>query len=69
MHIRARHLGIGLHGPQGIFARTLHIRARHLGIGLHGPQGIFARTWSTGAIAFWAVVFLYLLLLLYFWNR
>ncbi len=37
--------------------------------GLHGPQGIFARTWSTGAIAFWAVVFLYLLLLLYFWNR
>ncbi len=37
--------------------------------GLHGPQGIFARTWSTGAIAFWAVIFLYLLLLLYFWNR
>jgi multicomponent Na+:H+ antiporter subunit D len=37
--------------------------------GLHGPQGVFARTWSTGAIAFWAVVFLYILLLLYFWQR
>jgi len=37
--------------------------------GLHGPQGIFARTWSTGAIAFWAVLILYGLLLLYFWNR
>ncbi len=37
--------------------------------GLHGPQGIFARTWSTGSIAFLAVLFLYLLLILYFWNR
>jgi hypothetical protein len=23
---------------------------------LHGPTGVFARTWSTGAIAFWAVL-------------
>jgi len=37
--------------------------------GLHGPQGLFARTWSTGAIALSAVLFLYLLLLLYFANR
>ena len=25
---------------------------------LHGPEGVFARTWTTGAIAFWAVVVL-----------
>jgi multicomponent Na+:H+ antiporter subunit D len=37
--------------------------------GLHGPKGLFARTWSTGAIAFWAVVLLYLLLLLYYSSR
>jgi multicomponent Na+:H+ antiporter subunit D len=36
---------------------------------LHGPEGVFARTWSTGAIAFWAVVTLWGYLLLYFWNR
>jgi len=33
---------------------------------LHGPDGVFARTWTTGSIAFWAVVVLcgYLLYLL-----
>jgi multicomponent Na+:H+ antiporter subunit D len=36
---------------------------------LHGPEGVFARTWSTGAIAFWAVLALWGFLLLYFWNR
>jgi multicomponent Na+:H+ antiporter subunit D len=36
---------------------------------LHGPEGVFARTWSTGLIAFWAVVFLWGFLLLYYWNR
>jgi len=35
---------------------------------LHGPDGVFARTWTTGSIAFWAVVVLcgYLL---YFLGR
>jgi len=36
---------------------------------LHGPTGVFARTWSTGAIAFWAVLGLFGFLLLYFWGR
>jgi multicomponent Na+:H+ antiporter subunit D len=36
---------------------------------LHGPTGVFARTWSTGAIAFWAVLGLLGFLLLYFWGR
>jgi multicomponent Na+:H+ antiporter subunit D len=36
---------------------------------LHGPEGVFARTWSTGAIAFWAVLALWGFLLLYFWER
>jgi multicomponent Na+:H+ antiporter subunit D len=36
---------------------------------LHGPQGVFARTWSTGAIAFWAVVGLLAFLVLYYWER
>ena len=35
----------------------------------HGPQGVFARTWSTGAIAFWAVIGLWVFLALYFWGR
>jgi multicomponent Na+:H+ antiporter subunit D len=35
---------------------------------LHGPEGVFARTWTTGAIAFWAVVAL-LGYLLYFMLR
>jgi len=34
---------------------------------LHGPEGVFARTWTTGAIAFWAVLGLGGFLLLYFW--
>jgi multicomponent Na+:H+ antiporter subunit D len=36
---------------------------------LHGPTGVFARTWSTGAIAFWAVLGLFGFLLLYLWGR
>ena len=36
---------------------------------LHGPEGVFARTWTTGAIAFWAVLGLFGFLLLYFWGR
>jgi multicomponent Na+:H+ antiporter subunit D len=36
--------------------------------GLHGPQGLFARTWTTGAIALMAVLVLWGLLLLYFWE-
>jgi multicomponent Na+:H+ antiporter subunit D len=32
---------------------------------LHGPEGVFARTWTTGAIAFWAVLGLGFYLLLY----
>jgi multicomponent Na+:H+ antiporter subunit D len=36
---------------------------------LHGPRGVFARTWSTGAIAFWAVLGLFGFLLLYYWGR
>jgi multicomponent Na+:H+ antiporter subunit D len=36
---------------------------------LHGPQGVFARSWTTGAIAFWAVVILWGFLLLYFFGR
>jgi multicomponent Na+:H+ antiporter subunit D len=34
---------------------------------LHGPQGVFSRTWSTGAIAFWAVLGLCLYLVFYLW--
>ena len=34
----------------------------------HGPKGVFARTWSTGAIAFWAVLGLFGFLALYFWG-
>jgi len=36
---------------------------------LHGPTGVFARTWTTGAIAFWAVIGLFGYLLLYLWGR
>jgi multicomponent Na+:H+ antiporter subunit D len=36
---------------------------------LHGPEGVFARTWTTGAIAFWAVVVLCGYLVLYFLGR
>jgi multicomponent Na+:H+ antiporter subunit D len=36
---------------------------------LHGPEGVFARTWTTGTIAFWAVVVLCGYLLLYFLGR
>ncbi|MGD8439382.1 MAG: Na(+)/H(+) antiporter subunit D [Holophagae bacterium] len=36
---------------------------------LHGPEGVFARTWTTGAIAFWAVIILGGFLLLYYLGR
>ncbi|MEE4271587.1 MAG: Na(+)/H(+) antiporter subunit D [Thermoanaerobaculales bacterium] len=36
---------------------------------LTGPEGVFARTWTTGAIAFWAVVGLWGFLLLYYLAR
>ena len=44
-------------------------RAYRLIYRYHGPQGVFARTWSTGAIAFWAVLGLFGFLLLYYWGR
>ena len=34
----------------------------------HGPHGVFARSWTTGAIAFWAVIGLWGFLALYFWG-
>ena len=43
-------------------------RAYRLIYRLHGPTGVFARTWTTGAIAFWAVVGLFGFLLLYLWG-
>jgi multicomponent Na+:H+ antiporter subunit D len=43
-------------------------RAYRLVYRLHGPTGVFARTWSTGAIAFWAVVGLLGFLMLYYWG-
>jgi multicomponent Na+:H+ antiporter subunit D len=44
-------------------------RAYRLIYRLHGPTGVFARTWTTGAIAFWAVLGLFGFLLLYLWGR
>jgi multicomponent Na+:H+ antiporter subunit D len=42
------------------------LRSAYRGIyHLHGPEGVFARTWTTGAIAFWAVLGLGFYLLLY----
>jgi multicomponent Na+:H+ antiporter subunit D len=38
---------------RGLLHRTYRLVYR-----LHGPEGVFARTWTTGSIAFWAVVFL-----------
>jgi multicomponent Na+:H+ antiporter subunit D len=46
------------------------LETAHLGVyRLHGPEGVFARTWTTGSIAFWAVLGLGLYLLLYLWER
>ena len=36
---------------------------------LHGPEGVFARTWTTGSIAFWAVIVLCGYLLFNFFGR
>jgi multicomponent Na+:H+ antiporter subunit D len=44
-------------------------RAYRLIYHLTGPTGVFARTWTTGAIAFWAVLGLFGFLLLYLWGR
>ncbi|HSO24202.1 MAG TPA: Na(+)/H(+) antiporter subunit D [Chondromyces sp.] len=52
-----------------IVADVLLGRAYRLVYRLHGPTGVFARTWSTGAIAFWAVVGLFGFLILYFLER
>jgi multicomponent Na+:H+ antiporter subunit D len=52
-----------------ILADVLLGRAYRLVYRLHGPTGVFARTWSTGAIAFWAVVGLFGFLILYFLER
>jgi multicomponent Na+:H+ antiporter subunit D len=52
-----------------IIADVLLGRAYRLIYRLHGPRGVFARTWSTGAIAFWAVLGLLGFLLLYYWGR
>jgi multicomponent Na+:H+ antiporter subunit D len=38
---------------RGLLDRSLALVYR-----LHGPEGVFARTWTTGSIAFWAVVVL-----------
>ncbi len=38
--------------------RSLVDRVLRLVYQLHGPEGVFARTWTTGSIAFWAVVVL-----------
>ncbi len=58
--------GVGerLHaGATALLDRTYRFIYRHL-----GPEGVFARTWTTGAIAFWAVLGLFGFLLLYFWE-
>jgi multicomponent Na+:H+ antiporter subunit D len=52
-----------------ILADVLLGRAYRLVYRLHGPTGVFARTWSTGAIAFWAVVGLLGFLLFYYWGQ
>jgi multicomponent Na+:H+ antiporter subunit D len=46
---------------QGLLHRTYRLVYR-----LHGPEGVFARTWTTGSIAFWAVVVLCGYLLYFF---
>ncbi|MCU0305100.1 MAG: Na(+)/H(+) antiporter subunit D [Thermoanaerobaculales bacterium] len=49
--------------------RGLLDRVHRLVFHLHGPEGVFARTWTTGAIAFWAVIVLAASLLLYLVDR
>ncbi len=51
-------------GASKLLDQTYRFIYRHL-----GPEGVFARTWTTGAIAFWAVLGLFGFLLLYFWER
>ena len=52
-----------------LLAEILIGRTYRLIYRLHGPEGVFARTWTTGAIAFWAVLGLFGFLLLYYWGR
>jgi multicomponent Na+:H+ antiporter subunit D len=58
-------VGERLHAAASGVVRRVYDGIYHL----HGPQGVFARTWSTGAIAFWAVVGLLAFLVLYYWER
>jgi hypothetical protein len=63
-------LRTGIRGERLHCAASGFIQGVYDGIShLHGPQGVFARTWSTGAIAFWAVVGLLAFLVLYYWER
>jgi multicomponent Na+:H+ antiporter subunit D len=63
------------HRGGGVWERLLGLasteldRAYRMIYRLHGPKGVFARTWTTGAIAFWAVIGLFGFMLLYFWGR
>jgi multicomponent Na+:H+ antiporter subunit D len=52
-----------------LLAEILAGRTYRLIYRLHGPEGVFARTWTTGAIAFWAVLGLFGFLLLYYWGQ
>ncbi|MBD3871305.1 MAG: Na(+)/H(+) antiporter subunit D, partial [Acidobacteria bacterium] len=56
-------------GRLSLLTEILAGRTYRLIYRLHGPEGVFARTWTTGAIAFWAVLGLFGFLLLYYWGR
>ncbi len=58
-------VGERLHAAASGIVRRVYDGIYHL----HGPQGVFARTWTTGAIAFWAVLGLLAFLVLYYWER
>ncbi len=59
-------IGRGVADVLALPVRAVVIRSHDLIYHLHGPEGVFARTWTTGAIAFWAVLILGAFLLLYF---
>jgi multicomponent Na+:H+ antiporter subunit D len=60
-----RELQLSIAAPVRVFGRWSY----DLIYQLAGPRGVFSRTWTTGAIAFWAVVGLCGFLLLYFLGR
>jgi multicomponent Na+:H+ antiporter subunit D len=62
-------VGGGVVGAVAAPVRGLLDRVHWLVYRLHGPEGVFARTWTTGAIAFWAVLVLAASLLLYLVGR